>query len=239
MQVFTDKIERDDFDKMPEEYKDLLIRVLLVQVDSELGGPDLYLDSWVRNAPTLKDQLLLVKTAHEEIDHHRRFARILEQLGVDTWHITKRRRAERILETFRNPLETWAEMGAFGCLIDRVGQFHLEDFTNCSYLPVAGIVPSILEEERMHIAHGERILRDLCATPEGMAEAQAAVNKMYPSSLDMFGRSDSHRSDRYREWGIKGRSNAESRQAYRETVDPFILGLGLNLPDPEAGRHFL
>jgi ring-1,2-phenylacetyl-CoA epoxidase subunit PaaA len=237
--MFTDKVTFEDIDKMPAEYKELLVRVLLVQVDSELGGPDLYLDSWVRTAPTLQDQLLLVKTAHEEIDHHRRFARLLNQMGIDTWYITQRRRDERILETFRNPLETWGEMGAFGALIDRVGQFHLEDFTKCSYLPVANIVPGILEEERVHIAHGERILRDLCATEEGQAEAQAAVNKMYPSSLDMFGRSSSNRSDKYREWGIKGRTNAESRQAFKDAVDPFIVGIGLELPDPEKGRNFL
>ena len=237
--MFTDKIEHKVVDKMPEEYKDLLIRVLLVQVDSELGGPDLYLDSWARTAPTLADQLLLVKTAYEEIDHHQRFAKLLEQLGVETASITKRRREERILETFRVPLDTWGEMGAFGALIDRVGQIHLEDFTDCSYLPVTNIVPKILEEERGHIAHGERILRDLCTTPEGTIEAQAAVDKMYPSALDMFGKSESKRSDKFREWGIKGRTNAEARQDYRDLTDPFILGIGLTLPDPEKGRHFL
>ena len=237
--MFTDRIEQQDFDKMPQEYKDLLIRVLLVQVDSELGGPDLYLDSWARTAPTITDQLLLVKTAYEEIEHHHAFAKLLEALGVETWSITQRRREERILETFRHPLENWAEMGAFGALIDRVGQYHLEDFVECSYLPVAGIVPKILEEERAHIAHGERILRGLCDTEKGKLQAQAAIDKMYPSALDMFGNSDSRRSERYRTWGIKGRTNAESRQAYRNAVDPFITDLGLTLPDPKKDRHFL
>ncbi len=103
--MFTDKIERKDFDKMSKEFQDLLIRVLIVQTDSELGGPDLYLDSWVRLAPTVEDQVLLAKTAYEEIDHHRRFARILEDLGVDATEITKHRRGDRILEAFRFPLE--------------------------------------------------------------------------------------------------------------------------------------
>ncbi len=39
--MFTDRIERKDFDKMPKEYRELLVRVLIVQTDSELGGPDL------------------------------------------------------------------------------------------------------------------------------------------------------------------------------------------------------
>ena len=237
--MFTDKVDRQDFAKMPQVYKDLLIRLLIVQTDSELGGPDLYLDSWVREAPTLEDQRLLAKTAFEEIDHHRRFARILQDLGVDTMEITRPRRAGRILECFRHPLENWAEMGTFGCLIDRVGQIHLEDFTDCSYLPVARIIPRILQEEKMHIAHGERILRDLSARPEGKAQAQAAVDKMYPRALDMFGKSDSRRSEQFCEWGIKGRTNAQSRAVYKERVDQVLLGLGLELPDPEAGRHFI
>ena len=37
----------------------------------------------------------------------------------------------------------------------------------------------------------------------------------------------------------QARTNAESRQAYKDTVDEVILRLNLNLPDPEAGRHFL
>ena len=156
--MFTDKIERKDFDKMPKEYRELLVRVLIVQTDSELGGPDLYLERWLRQAPTVQDQLLLAKTAYEEIDHHRRFG---------------------------------------------------------------------------------NILRDLCQTPEGKLEAQAAVDKMYPRGLDMFGRSDSRRSEQFRKWGIKARRNAESRQAYRDTVDPSIVALGLTLPDPEQDRHFL
>jgi ring-1,2-phenylacetyl-CoA epoxidase subunit PaaA len=237
--MFSDRIERRDFAKMPQEYRELLLKVLIVQTDSELGGPDLYLDTWLRNAPTVEDQVLLAKTAYEEIDHHRRFARILEELGVDTAAITRRRRTERMLETFRHPLETWAEMGTFGCLIDRVGQFHLQDFARCSYLPVARIIPRILKEEQLHIAHGERILSDLCRTPEGKAQAQAAVDKMYPRGLDMFGHSQSERSERFCAWGIKGRTNAQSRQAYQDTVDAVIVGLGLELPDPLQGRHFL
>lgn len=237
--MFTDRIERKDFAKMPKAYQDLLIRVLIIQTDSELGGPDLYIDTWMRNAPTVEDQVLLAKTAYEEIDHHRRFAKILNGLGVETESITARRRGDRMLETFRNPLENWAEMGAFGCLIDRVGQFHLEDFAECSYLPVGRIIPRILKEEQLHIAHGERILRDLCKTPEGKAQAQDAVNKMYPRGLDMFGRSDSKRSEEFREWGIKGRTNPESRQAYKDAVDPVITAIGLELPDPLEGRKYL
>ena len=40
--MFDDKIEAGDFNKMPEEYRDLLVRVLRIQADCEIGGPHLY-----------------------------------------------------------------------------------------------------------------------------------------------------------------------------------------------------
>ncbi|MBI4464227.1 MAG: hypothetical protein HY647_05935, partial [Acidobacteria bacterium] len=57
--MFTDKIEAADFPKMPQEYRDLLIRVLTIQADSELGGPHLYVERWILAAPTAEDQMML------------------------------------------------------------------------------------------------------------------------------------------------------------------------------------
>ena len=39
MSQFTDRIEPKDFGKMPEEYRDLLTRLLTIQADCEIGGP--------------------------------------------------------------------------------------------------------------------------------------------------------------------------------------------------------
>lgn len=239
MPLFTDRIEAKDFPKMPKEYQDLLVRVLTIQTDSELGGPDLYVERWIRVAPTAEDQMLLAKTAAEEIDHHRKFRNILAEIGVDVSYLLKSRREEKILETFRYPLETWAEMGMFGLLIDRVGGFHLHDFAESTYLPLARIIPDIVREEKMHIWHGLKIIRELCQTEEGKAQAQAALDKMYPRALDMFGLSSSRRSDQFKEWGIKQRTNQQCRLDYIAEVDPIIEELGLRIPDPLANRKYL
>ena len=237
--MFTDKIEAADFPKMPKEYQDLLIRVLTIQADSELGGPHLYVERWILAAPTAEDQMMLAKTAAEEIDHHRKFVKVLAELNVDVSYQIQNRRQERILEIFRDPLETWADMGVFGTFVDRVGGYHLEDFGDCSYVPAARIIPQILREETQHIAHGLRILDRLCNTPEGKAEVQKSVDKMYPRCLDMFGKSDSKRSVQFVEWGIKKRSNTECRKQYREESLRVMEQFGLKEPDPERGRHFV
>ncbi|MBI2816050.1 MAG: phenylacetate-CoA oxygenase subunit PaaI [Acidobacteria bacterium] len=237
--MFTDKIEAKDFAKMPQEYKDLLIKVLTIQADSELGGPHLYVESWILNAPTAEDQMMLAKTAAEEIDHHRKFVKVLGELNVDVSDLIKHRREQRMLEIFRDPLVTWADMGCFGTFIDRVGGYHLEDFSDCSYLPVARIIPQILKEERQHIAHGLRILDSLCQTPEGKAEVQKSLNRMYPRCLDMFGVTGSKRSEQYLHWGIKKRTNEQARAQYRAEAQKVIEQFGLQEPDPLKDRRYL
>ncbi len=237
--MFTDKIEAKDFAKMPQEYKDLFIKVMTIQADSELGGPHLYVESWILNAPTAEDQMMLAKTAAEEIDHHRKFVKVLAELNVDVSGLIRHRRQERMLEIFRDPLETWADMGCFGTFIDRVGGYHLEDFSECSYLPVARIIPQILKEEKQHIAHGIRILDSLCQTPEGKAQVQKSLDRMYPRCLDMFGVTGSKRSEQYLNWGIKKRTNQQSRTQYREEVKKLIDQFGLKEPDPLKDRRYL
>jgi hypothetical protein len=37
---FNDRIEPQDVAKMPEEYRDLLVRLLTIQADCEIGGPN-------------------------------------------------------------------------------------------------------------------------------------------------------------------------------------------------------
>jgi hypothetical protein len=58
MEIFRDKIELKDFDKMDAEYKDLLGRVLAIQADCEIGGPHLYVKDMLPTAPTKLDQLV-------------------------------------------------------------------------------------------------------------------------------------------------------------------------------------
>ena len=236
---FTDKIEAKDFAKMPQEYKDLFIKVMTIQADSELGGPHLYVERWVLAAPTAEDQMMLAKTAAEEIDHHRKFVKILAELNIDVSYQIRNRSKDRILEIFREPLDTWGAMGCFGTFIDRVGGYHLEDFSECSYLPVARIIPQILKEEKQHIAHGIQILTRLCQTPEGKAEAQKSLDHMYPRALDMFGVTGSKRSDDYVRWGIKKRTNEEGRKQYMAEVGALIKQFGLREPDPTKDRRFV
>ena len=235
---FRDKIEAHDAPKMPAEYQALLKRVLRIQADCEIGGPHLYVSQLLLTAPSADDQWMLAKVAGEEIDHFRRMNRLLNELGEDASELMYVEKSRRDLEAFRQAMPTWADVAAFGFLIDRVGQYQLEEFVDCSYLPLDRTLPRIIQEEKTHVGYGYVKMRDLVRTEEGREQAQAALNRWYPRGLDMFGLANSRRATRYLHWGLKRRPNETARAEYMAEVTPLIEGLGLTVPDATAGRHF-
>jgi hypothetical protein len=69
-------------------------------------------------------------------------------------------------------------------------------------------------------------------------KAQRAVDFWYVRALDMFGRPGSKRSERYRYWGLKRRTNEQARQDYMNEVGPIRTQMGLKIPDPNKGRRY-
>ena len=238
--MFEDKIEREDLEKMPAEYGDLLGRVLMIQADCEIGGPHLYVRDMLRTAPSKVNQLIVARTAAEEMDHYRKIARLAGEIGVDTSGLLSVPNQKRYLEAFRGLINTWEDFSVFGFLIDRVGRFQLEEFLDCGYLPLQRILPEILKEEMGHVGFGTSQTADMAAHSQGSRDlVQKSVDFWYVKALDMFGRSDSERSNRYCHWGLKRRSNTQARWEFKKEVDPIILNMGLAVPDPVAGRKYL
>jgi ring-1,2-phenylacetyl-CoA epoxidase subunit PaaA len=189
------------------------------------------------------DQLVVARTAAEEIDHFRKFARLAGDIGVETAYLLSRPNQQRYLEAFRGLITTWEDFAVFGFLIDRVGKYQLEEFVGCSYAPLSRILehPSRgREEEDGHIDFGTTRTAEMAARGgEAKERVQRALNFWYTTGLDMFGRSDSKRAERYRAWGLKQRTNAAARQQYLAEVNPLIERMGLQVPDPLAGRKYL
>lgn len=238
--MFTDRIEAKDFQKMDPEYQDLLGRVLAIQADCEIGGPHLYVEDMLPSAPTKMDQLIVARTAAEEIDHYRKVARVAGDIGEDVSFLLSRPNEERYVESFRGRINTWEDYAVFGFLIDRIGRYQLEEFEGCSYLPLERILPEIMTEEAGHIEFGATKTAELVEKgDESKEKIQRAINYWYIKALDMFGHSESRRSERYVEWGLKRRANRQAREDYIAEVDPLIKAMGLEVPDPLEGRHYL
>ena len=238
--MFNDKVEVKDFEKMDPEYQDLLRRILAIQADCEIGGPHLYVEQMLPGAPSKLDQLIVARTATEEIDHYRKVARLAGEIGLDVSYVLSWPNQKRYVETFRGKIATWEDFAVFGFLIDRVGRYQLEEFIGCSYVPLERILPDIIKEEEGHIDFGATKTRELAGkSDESKAKIQKALNYWYVKALDMFGRSDSRRSERYCAWGIKRRTNAQAREEYIKEVNPLIAKMALQVPGPNKGRLYL
>lgn len=238
--MFSDKVELEGFEKMDTEYQELLRRILAIQADCEIGGPHLYVESILPTAPTKLDQLIVARTAAEEIDHYRKVARLASDIGVDVSFVLSWPNQKRYVEAFRGQITTWEDFAVFGFLIDRIGRYQLEEFIGCTYAPLERILPDIIKEEEGHIDFGATKTRELASKgDESKEKIQKAVNYWYIKALDMFGRSDSRRSERYCAWGIKRRTNAQAREEYMKEVKPLIEQMGLQVPDPNQGRLYL
>jgi ring-1,2-phenylacetyl-CoA epoxidase subunit PaaA len=238
--MFEDKVEAKDFEKMDPEYQDLLGRILKIQSDCEIGGPHLYVEKMLPSAPTRLDQLIVARTAAEEIDHFRKFAGVAGEIGVDVSFVLSQPNQKRYVEAFRGTITTWEDFAVFGFLIDRIGRYQLEEFIGCSYAPLEPLLPDIIREELGHIDYGATKTQDLATkNDESREKVQKALDYWYIKGLDMFGRSDSRRSERYCYWGIKRRTNAQARAQYIREVDPLIEQMGLRVPDPNKGRLYL
>src|SRR6476659_465588 len=228
--MFEDKVDREELDKMPSEYKELLERVLTIQADCEIGGPHLYVKDILPSAPSKTDQLMVARTAAEEMDHFRKIARVAGEMGMDVSFVLSQPNQKRYLDAFRGIINTWEDFAVFGFLIDRVGRYQLEEFLDCSYLPLQRILPEILKEEIGHIGFGTNQTAELAAKGDEERErAQRSLNFWYVKGLDMFGRSDSERSNRFCHWGLKRRSNSQARWEFQKEVDRIIPSIGLTV----------
>jgi ring-1,2-phenylacetyl-CoA epoxidase subunit PaaA len=238
--MFRDAIEQKDIAKMDSEYRDLLGRVLTIQADCEIGGPHLYVKDMFPSAPSKLDQLLVARTAAEEMDHYRKIARVAGDIGVDVSFVLSWPNRERYLDAFRGVINTWEDFAVFGFLIDRVGRYQLEEFLGCTYKPLDRIMPEIIKEEMGHIGYGQNKTAELADKgDEAKDRVQRAIDYWYAKALDMFGRSDSTRDDRYMYWGLKRRTNAEAREQFIREVNPLIEKIGLIVPDALKNRQYL
>jgi len=238
--VFNDKVGVEDVDKLDPEYGQLLRRVLQIQADCEIGGPHLYVKDILLNAPTENDKLIVARTAGEEIDHFRKVCRLANELGVDTSYLLTRSNQERYVEAFRGEITTWEDYATFGFLVDRIGRYQLEEYVGGSFKPLDEMMPQMIQEEAGHIGHGEDETRRMAASDdeEQRKRIQESVNYWYPKALDMFGTSESKRSERFIHWGLKQRTNNEAREHYLKEVNPLIESMGLQVPDPTVNRKY-
>jgi hypothetical protein len=229
----------DEGERLPDEYRSLLLRMLRHEGEragnkSFLGLMGACLDLAEAMFPP-EARLIKAEYVAEELKHAIMFHRLA--VGIDRDFAL--RDVPYAHYSFHLPRETWADDALFHFFVDLNGAFHARDWRESSYLPLARMSATVERDELGHSEMGYAFLQEICRDPRGRALAQALLPKWYAAALDMFGRSDSPNVPKFIHWGLKSVGNAEIRQAYKAYVDAKIAALGLDLPDERAGRRFL
>jgi 1,2-phenylacetyl-CoA epoxidase catalytic subunit len=231
-------------DAMPDEYRELLRQLVMVQAGIE--GTGLF-TGFIINlgnrmfelAPTPADKVRVMHYIADETRHGFIYYNLGLQVGIDFSDPRIAEGAGAFLDIFNHLPETWADLGWFNFLGDRVGVYQGREWINSTYGPMRRSAAGVVNDEYGHSAMGHHHLKVLCETDEGRQQAQAALRTWYPRILDMFGRSDSKRDKSYIAYGLKEHTNEELRQMFISETSPMIEDLGLVLPDPREGRQFL
>lgn len=230
-----------EFFDMPEEYQNLVIRQMMVHTEGELSGADDYIHIFYPMTNDANEKKVCCERAAEEADHYIKGAKVLSDIEVDTSYMLDQKLEERNLfatEAVQH-INNWAERALFSFLGEAAVLEMLYEMEQSSYKPIAEMCVGVIKEEKVHVAHGYRIARDMCATEEGKREIQIALERWWPTTLDMFGKSESKRSKEYIKWGLRQYSNEEARQRFMDITKPKLEKLGLQIPDDFKDRKFL
>jgi ring-1,2-phenylacetyl-CoA epoxidase subunit PaaA len=231
----------EQFERMPDEYKEFAVHQMMAHTEGELSGADDYLELFYPMTRDPYEKQVCCERGGEEVDHYRKGARVLEGMGHDARFMMDIPLQERSLYATEavKRIDSWPERGFFSLLGEAAVFDIISEMGESSYRPIAEMCPSVLKEERVHVAHGLRIVRALCETPEGRTEAQKALKRWWPVALDVFGKTNSKRSALYVKWRLRKYTNEQARNRFIEATVPKLERLGLDVPSHTANRRFM
>src|SRR4051794_6025908 len=218
---------------MSPQYLRGIRRILTVSADTELVSAPSYLRA-AQHAPALNSFGSAMSIVQDELAHAHIGYRLLGDLGVDMdWLIYERPAPEfKYPFAFDVPLDSWTELVCANALYDQAGYVLLSDVhASSTFGPWKRALAKVDKEETFHLRHGRTWLKKLVKDPSGKAEVQTAVDWMFILTLEWFGLPDERKRHGIQlEYGFKGKSNDELRQAWMAAVVPFMDEIGIRVP---------
>ncbi|GAP34310.1 Phenylacetic acid catabolic protein [Piscinibacter sakaiensis] len=219
--------------ELSDDARKYIVKMLTVQLQSEYADAP---DRVSAVCPTVEDKTWLDLQMMQEKAHGLGVARILEDMGVDPAPLIAQAEAsvsagDRKLDYFKMPMEDWVERSMTRVLAERTGGIQSIGGLGSSYIPLAvwnakNYIDEALGHTAMGVSYAQRLMK------EGQAEAcQAAVDKFYPSCLDIFGGVGTPNEKRYLELGVKTLTNNQSRALWVTSLERDLDALGLKMPD--------
>jgi ring-1,2-phenylacetyl-CoA epoxidase subunit PaaA len=236
----------ETLEEMSDDYRGHLTNLMMMQADSELAGAFGYVP-WITKSPDIKETLQVAQIVKDEVRHARVMYRLLEGVGVDVDEYYKKNNFalrvekddigtlrvadDKRVNIFYYPIETWFDFIMFNFCMDRGAGHQLEDSLDCSYKPWCDGMEGIFKEEAMHMAHGDQWTEQLSKDDKTHDDLQAALDRWYPRTMNIFGRKDSPKNKIYRQLGLKKRDNDEVRQAFAKDIAGLCKKFHLRQPE--------
>ena len=227
---------------MSPEYLKGIRRILTVSADTELISAPAYLRA-AAHAPALNNFGSAVSIIQDELAHAHIGYRLLGDLGVDMSALIYEREpaAFKYPYAFDVPLDSWHELVMANALYDQAGFVLLSDVHRSStFGPWKRALAKVDKEETFHLRHGRTWVKKLCADPEEQRRVQAAADWMFILTLEWFGLPDERKRHGIQlEYGFKGLTNDELRQAWMAEVVPFMEEVGIEVPAHAEGDRWV
>lgn len=220
-------------EEVPADVRDYIVKMLTVSIQSE------YSDAPDRSGsvcPTVEDKAWLDLQIADEKNHGLGVSRMLRDMGVDPMPYIKEAESSvtvggRKLDFFRMRMEDWVERSMTRVLAERTGGIQSVAGLGASYVPLAvWHAKNYVDEALGHALQGNVYAKRLIA--EGRRdECIRAMEKFYPTCLDIFGGVGTPNEARYMELGIKTLSNNQSRLLWMTTLERDLKEMGLPMPE--------
>ena len=218
---------------MSPQYLSGIRRMLTVSADTELISAPAYLRA-AQHAPALNNFGSAVSIVQDELAHAHIGYRLLGDLGVNMSELIYEREpsAFKYPYAFDVPLDSWRELVLANALYDQAGFVLLSDVHQTStFGPWKRALAKVDKEETFHLRHGRTWIRKLCADRDDKRRLQDSLDWMFLLTLEWFGLPDDRKLHGIQlEYGFKGKSNDELRQAWMAEVVPFCSEVGLRVP---------
>jgi ring-1,2-phenylacetyl-CoA epoxidase subunit PaaC len=221
-----------DPNDLSDEEREAVETLLHRLADDEFVVAERYTE-WQVRAPTLESDLALANIAQDELGHARLWYDLLQDFGPDEPDLVwERDPAEWYQSTLTElPFEEgdWANPILRSYLYDVAEELRLDALEESSYAPIRDRVGKIQGEEDYHLEHAQNWLERLGQDEQSRERVQAALDRLWPHAQTIFEPTDEEIEARIDDLGLRTKSLSEMHEEWRETVVPYLEGLGLSV----------